>query len=114
MNEQIQLFDAPPAVVEVDGRGLTIQQRFELFREANPWVEEALSRLALDLHARGRGRIGMKMLVEVVRWDYTRTTSDPTSSFRINNDFTSRYARILIERHPELGEAFETRELRAA
>lgn len=111
--EPLTLFDVTPLVVDpVYERGETIAQRFDRYHSANPWIFEALERLALDLHSRGR-RIGVKALVEVVRWQYARTTASE-DAFRVNNSFTSRYARLLIERHPELADAIECRELRAA
>lgn len=115
---QLDLFGNEPApTIKRDYRrdvGLTIQQQFELFHEANPWVYEALRRLALDLVRRGRGRIGVKMLFEVLRWHYWRSTLDATSDFKLNNNYHSRYARMLMAHEPLLADAFETRELKAA
>lgn len=91
----------------------TIQERFEAFAAANPWVGEALEGMALELHHRGRKRIGVKMLAERLRYEYERATHDPTSTFRINNSYVSRYARWLVERHPELADSIELRELKA-
>lgn len=91
----------------------TIGERFEAFHAANPWVYETLEKLTADWIARGKTRIGMKMLVEVLRWQYGRTTTDSTP-FKLNNNYTSRYARQLIAEHPEWAGAFETRALVAA
>ena len=90
----------------------SIQERFEAFHAANPWVALALEALVADWLHRGRKRVGMKALVEIVRWQYGRTTDAP--DFRINNTYVSRYARLLIDLHPEWGEVIQTRELRAA
>lgn len=48
--------------------GLSLEERFHQFDQRNPHVYEALRRLALDLANRGRTRIGVKALVEVLRW----------------------------------------------
>lgn len=90
----------------------TIEAHFQAFHAANPWVYDALEHLAADLLSRGRRRIGIRMLWEVVRWQYERQTTDPSSSFKANDHYHSRYARLLIARHPEWADAFETRELR--
>lgn len=90
----------------------SIQDRFEAFNRANPWVFTALHRLALDLVNRGQRKLGIGMLVEVVRWQYALSTADPSSPFKINNDYRSRFARLLIERDPRLDGRFELRELR--
>lgn len=89
----------------------TIQQRFDAFHRANPWVYEALVILVRDWVASGRTRAGMKQFIEVIRWEHGRRTDG--DSFRLNNNHTSRYARLLVEHHPEWAEVFQLRELRA-
>lgn len=116
MTEQPSFFDEPPEFKR-DYRhdaGMTIQEQFEAFHAANPWVYEALRRIALDLVHHGRCRIGIGMLFEVLRWHYWRATEDAASDFKLNNNYRSRYARRLMAEEPELLEAFETRELKAA
>lgn len=90
---------------------MTIQQRFEAFHAANPWVLRAYEKLAADWVARGGTRVGVKMLTEIIRWQYGRQTTG--KQFRINNSFTSRYARLMLERNPGWSGLFETRGLRA-
>jgi hypothetical protein len=89
----------------------TIDERFAAFHAANPHVYRNLVTLARDLHQDGR-RVGMKMLFEVLRWQHLRTTGD--QGFTLNNDFSSRYARLIAEREADLADAFELRVLRAA
>lgn len=107
----------PPTVVPVPVEAPvpgSIQEAFEKFHAANPFVYEALRRLALELVERGRKKIGIGMLTEVVRWEYARQTSDASSDFKINNNYRSRYARLLMENVEELEGVFEVRELKAA
>lgn len=88
----------------------TINERFEAFNAANPWVADELEKLANVELRHGDGRIGIKYLIEVLRWNYRRgTTGQP---FRISNDFTSRYARLLVDRRPEFAGLFEMRTIR--
>lgn len=54
------------------------------------------------------------MLFEVLRWQHAVSTDDPTSPFLLNNNWRSRYARLIAEQEPDLHHAFELRELRAA
>lgn len=105
-------FDIEQLVVPPRVEGQTIQDRFESFHALNPWVYRALVAITEDWLSRGSTRIGMKMLTEVLRWQYGRATRG--DEFRINNNFTSRYVRLLIGEHPEYADVFETRELRAA
>jgi hypothetical protein len=90
----------------------TIQQAFEAFHDANPWVYFTFERMTREWLARGHKRIGIGMLTEVVRWEYGRQTNS-TDGFKINNNFRSRYVRRLIDVHPSWADAFETRELKA-
>lgn len=103
--------DLPLAPLIIPDPAPTIAERFTAFHEANPWVADALVRLALDLVHRGQKRIGVKMLWEVLRWHHIRyvSTGEP---FKLNNDFTAHYARLLVEQHTELADVFETRKLR--
>ena len=91
----------------------TIAERFTAFHSLNPWVADALETLAADWLAHGNKRVGVKACWEILRWSYGRATTGD-QGFRANNDFTSRYARLLLDRHPEWSEAISVRELRAA
>lgn len=90
---------------------LTIQQRFDLWVKANPWVIPTCEHLISAWLTAGHRRVGMKAIWEQVRWQYGMTTGD---TFKANNDWTSRAARLILERHPEWADAIETRRLRAA
>lgn len=108
--DQLELELAPfvkPPMVE----GATIQERFLSFHSHNQWVLTALERLTSDYLSRGRSRLGVKMLVEVLRWQYGRSTIG--DEFKLNNNLSSRYVRLMIERHPEWVGVFQTRELKA-
>lgn len=109
------LWDEAPELVRPEYEAdLSIEERFQLFHSANPWVFAALVRLAKDLRNRGHRRFGVKLLFERLRYEYLVTTTDEHSPWRLNNNMTSRYARLIIENVPELADCFEIRELRAA
>jgi hypothetical protein len=93
--------------------GMTIQQRFELFSSLNPWIYKRLCELARKANKNGHSRIGMTTLWEVLRWDSYEQVFDPTSGFKLNDHFTSRYARKIMENEPDLKGIFETRKLTA-
>lgn len=88
----------------------TIQERFEAFHRANPHVYAALRSLALQMLGNGVRQYGIKGLFERLRWEFSLATKG--EPFRLSNDFSSRYARLLIERNPELEGFFELRSLR--
>lgn len=92
---------------------VTIHEKWEEFNKANPHVAVELHRLARQAKAAGRKKVGMKMLFEVLRWNYMLRTNDPTSDFKLNNNYTSEYARYLMEQDPAMQGLFEIRELKA-
>lgn len=106
------VLDVRPLVIPPHVEGASIQERFESFHELNSWVLDALEDLTADYVARGRKRLGIKMLVEVLRWQYGRSTTG--DEFKLNNNYSSRYVRLIQERHPEWAAVFHTRELLAA
>lgn len=89
---------------------LTIQERFTVFDKANRWVFHSLEMLTEDWVERGNSRASIDMFMHVLRYQYSRSTTG--QRFKLNNDFTSRYVRALIAKHPEWSTVFYTRELK--
>lgn len=71
-----------------------------------------LEALTADCVAKDFTRVGIGMFFELLRWRYGQATQG--DAFRLNNNFRSRYVRLLTEQHPEWAPLFETRALRAA
>lgn len=92
-------------------RALRIDHAFRQFHEQNPHVYKELVALALRLRAKGHDRIGIGMLFEVLRHERMLHTTDP-EGFKLNNNYRSRYARLIMEQEPALAGVFELRELR--
>lgn len=86
----------------------TLAEQFRAFHEANPEVYEELRDLALGLRRRGRTRYGIASLFEVLRWQRALKTQGDV--FKLNNNYRAFYARLLMEREPDLAGFFETRE----
>lgn len=95
-------------------RAHTIQERFEAFHHANPQVYAELVKLARRAKRQGQQRIGIELLFAVVRWRRIMATRDESSSFKLNDHYTSRYARLIMEQERDLDGFFATREIRAA
>ena len=89
----------------------SIDAAFVAFHETNPWVYSALVRLARDMQQRGRDRIGIGMLFEVLRWQHALATVDQSSDFKLNNNYRSRYARLIMDTEPDLEGVFQLRQL---
>lgn len=87
-----------------------LDREFREFHDANPHIYHQLVRLARAWKAKGFTSVGMKMLWEVLRYhEGLRTRGDP--SFKLNNNYTSRYARFIMEWESDLAGFFETRAL---
>jgi hypothetical protein len=106
MSAQIELDYESPAA-----RQTRLDRAFAAFHAAHPEVYATLARLARVALARGRSRIGIKRLWEVMRWDLDVGEDD--GEFKLNNNYPSRYARLLMRQERDLAGLFETRELRS-
>lgn len=112
MDEQQLVLPGLEPLVEPDyAPGLTIAERFALFHEQNPHVAKALEALAGQWLARHE-RASMKALFERLRWESGLQTHG--EAYRLNNDYTALYARLLIERRPEWAAAFTLRVRKAS
>lgn len=93
---------------------LTIEQAFWRFHHDNPHVYRRLVNLAREWRKR-RGDdapVGIGMLFEVLRWqDAMQTEGD---LFRLNNNYRSYYARLIMDRNRDLDGIFHLRALHAA
>ena len=86
-------------------------ERFRAFHAANPDVYVALCTMARRLRRRGHSKYSIKGLFEVLRFQMaTMETTD--SDFRLNNNFTAYYARMIMAREADLRGFFTLREQR--
>jgi hypothetical protein len=78
-----------------------------IFHRNNPIVLLELRRLALGLVDAGHRHYSIKGLFEVLRFNAAlKTTGKP---YKLNNNHTAFYARLLMEFEPELEDFFHTR-----
>lgn len=85
---------------------------FRKFHVENPHILKAIIKRALILKRRGHKRVGMKMIFEVLRFDYMikSWTDEP---FKLDNSYTSYYTRLVEFRCPELVGLFEKRKCKS-
>ena len=96
MADQLPLFPDDPG-----------REAFLRFHAENPHVYEWLRKQALALRRRGRTHYSARTLIHAFRFHTAMTTTDQT--FKINDHVSPWYARMLMEREPELGGFFEKR-----
>ena len=89
-----------------------LQRAFNKYHAQNPHVYALFKKFAKDAKQRGRKFFGAKTVIERVRWSVNiDTVSD--DDFKINNNYTSRYVRLLESEEPSFIGFFHKRELRA-
>ena len=86
----------------------TIQQKFTRFHSRNPHVYKAIIDICNGLKQSGINSFGMKGIFERMRWEYAiQTQGEP---YKLNNNYTALYARMIMECEAGLRGFFETRE----
>jgi hypothetical protein len=96
-----------------DGGNDEIQARFLEFHEAHPEVYDALRRYAFRVMESGRKSYAIAAVWERLRWFWDFEREEDEEPPKLNNDFRSRYARLLMAREPELSGLFELRALKS-
>jgi len=84
-----------------------VLRRFRLFHAKNPGVYEKFKELAFTMKKRGRKKYSSEIIVNIIRWHVDLETKG--EMFRINNDYTPLYSRLLIMDFPEFDGFFELR-----
>lgn len=90
---------------------VSIQERFERFHGENPQVYRAIHWSVMDLELQGHKHYSIDAILHVIRYDRNITTTG--RNFKINNDFTSRYARKFMDEFPAYRGFFQLRELKS-
>ena len=88
-----------------------LQRRFNTYHQENPNVYKLFKQFAIQSKYNGRRHFGAKAIMERVRWEVSIETKD--AEFKINNNYTSRYVRLLEKEDPSFIGFFQKRELRA-
>ena len=88
------------------------ETKFDRFHADNPKVYETLVRLAREWVARfGGHKLGIATLYERARWEIALATTD--ADFKLNNDWRSYYARLIMTQEPDLAGLFDLRASKA-
>lgn len=87
-----------------------IEKKFEKFHNKNPHVYKLLVKYAREARKTGKKKFGMGAIYERARWNVEVETRGVP--FKIDNDFRSRYSRVIMHNEHDLDGFFELRELR--
>lgn len=95
-----------------EATGKSIDDAFTIFHNKNPRVYEVFLEQCLRAVSLKRTKISAKQIIGYVRWHVSMTT-ETTDGFKINDAFTSRYARLFADKYPQYKDLFNYRELRS-
>ena len=84
------------------------RERFEAFDAANPRVYDLFERFALEAIRRGKRKLGGRLIIERIRWEYAIST-DSDDGFKINGNHAPFYVRKFIRQYPGYRSMFELR-----
>lgn len=85
----------------------SITAKFNRFHSRNPHVYHLIVDISKRMKRSGVHKFGMKGVFEYLRWQYTMQTQG--ERYRLNNIFTSIYARLVMETEVELRGFFDIR-----
>jgi len=88
---------------------LSPMQKFQEYHRENPHVYDLFLKYAKQVRNSGFDRFSSKAIFERLRWHLSFETHDCDGAFKINNNYTSFYARKVMEENPEFINFFETR-----
>lgn len=92
----------------------SIDAAFERFHAAHPEVYAGLVTLARRWRAHGPAPWSIDAAYHVLRWERRIAgLPDADEEYKLNNNYTSRYARLILDNCPDLAGIFATRELRS-
>lgn len=86
---------------------------FNDFHSANPHVYAALVKLARKAKSLGAMKIGIEYIFNIARWELMLATKSD-DDFKLNNNYKSRYSRLIMKQEGDLKDFFTTREQRTA
>lgn len=84
--------------------------KFCAYHEQNPQVYKKFEEFTLKTIEKGFKNYGAKGIFELVRW--TSGVSADNDCFKVNNSYTSLYARMFEKKHPQYKDFFRKRKSR--
>lgn len=89
----------------------TIAEAFAEFHAANPKVYDLFKEQVYRALRVKKEMVSSKAIINWIRWEVS-LNMDTKDTYKINDAFTSHYARLFIKDHPHYADMFEVRVLR--
>ena len=93
--------------------GISIQDSFENFHANNPIVYATFLKYTKEVIKSGYKKYSVKHILGRVRW-HLKFEVEGNHEYKINDAFTSRYARMFASDYPEWATFFNYRKLRSS
>lgn len=104
---QLTFADAQLTMDDFQGVAPHIVDSFLKFHETNPKVYSMFKIFACQLRQGGLSHYGSKAIMERIRWHFE--VEHKQKDFKVNNNYASCYARLLMREAPEFKGFFELR-----
>lgn len=92
--------------------GRSIDNAFRKFHKENQKVYDMFKEQVFRAMRKGRDKFSANAIINWIRWEVALQVKTE-DEYKINNNFSSRYARLFVEDHPEYGYMFNFRDLRS-
>lgn len=101
-----------PLIPDSSGEMGKLEKAFWVFHKENPRVYRMLVQFARQWRSTmgPNAKLGIKHLCERVRWETAIKTTDDT--FKLNNNHTAFYARLIMDYNSDLEDIFRLRQQR--
>lgn len=93
------------------GKKKTIDESFFEFHKSCPLIFDLFYTYAKEVMDAGIKHYSMDAVMHRVRWHLSIETKGD-DGFKINNNYSSRYSRLLTKFHPEFKQFFRKRKLK--
>lgn|ERR1039457_813202 len=101
--------------------GHTIQESFLRYNEMNPRVFELLVKQVDKAILKGKKRISVKTILGYIRWEIFLEIKQESLfdkkgdkiEYKIPDQFTSRFSRLLVDKYPYMKSYIEQRSIRS-
>lgn len=84
------------------------RRQFLIWHRKHPDIWKLVEKAFINKARQGQQRIGVKEIFEQLRQEYVEQTNK-TDGWKLNNNWTSVYARLLAYKYPELASRIELR-----
>jgi hypothetical protein len=86
--------------------GKWTKDNFDVYNKENPDIYSLFEKYAMEA-SKHRSKYSAKIIFHIIRWNTMLSGKD--SEYKIDDGWISHYARLFMDKHPELNGFFETR-----